>query len=490
MNVATVLLGDYDEDLPEKLAWVRPLRETYGHQVFVACRTQKPVDAFNTAGIAAESSETPGSTDRAQQTELEEWLGVAFRHLVCRDWRLFDRKRCHIWYDEPEMNNYVAGQVIFLKDFFLRNNIKVLVIGLESYLFHLIAYHVAMRLGIPVVQAVLRRLPRCGVMFCKNNYLDMWKWNDDTRDASTEMLSIYESKEIITTNKPKIALGKYWHPRNFMRNVRFLADYYFWRRGLVRKHKYEEYLRLNTMSVVRFTLAFFIRKLLNSWFLRFEKPDENDSYFFFPLHYENDAQMSYKEPFIDQFGIIRAVARTLPMGIWLYLKPHPHYMATDVSFLELRNLLKLGNIKLIYPAVSPVSLLKDSIGVITINSTTGFEALVYHKPVITFGHDFYCKEDLCYLIRDMNHIPEVIFKVLRERKPPSSQQAIDDFTATVYKNTVFTEGELNNTENPITEDDGRNIAAALDKIFGQIAGSSTREGAETSITNGVGNETG
>ena len=87
----------------------------------------------------------------------------------------------------------------------------------------------------------------------------------------------------------------------------------------------------------------FIRRYLIALILK--KPCYDDKFFLFPLHYEKDAQITFKEPLIHQVELIRDVSRSMPSGYFLYVKPHPHYLGTDFSFSDLLGISKLKNVK-------------------------------------------------------------------------------------------------------------------------------------------------
>ncbi len=104
-------------------------------------------------------------------------------------------------------------------------------------------------------------------------------------------------------------------------------------------------------------------------------------------------------------------ARALPVGTDLVVKPHPHFMGSDYSVLGFQKLKKNHNVRIVDPNENNIELITNSLGVITINSGAGYEAIILNKPVITLGNVFYAKEDISINIRDLKELPETLLDV-------------------------------------------------------------------------------
>lgn len=68
---------------------------------------------------------------------------------------------------------------------------------------------------------------------------------------------------------------------------------------------------------------------------------------------------------------------------------------------------KISNVVLIPPSYRSAELIKKSEGVIVINSTAGFEALMYGKPVIILGTEFYMDVGITYDVKDLRELPKL-----------------------------------------------------------------------------------
>lgn len=137
---------------------------------------------------------------------------------------------------------------------------------------------------------------------------------------------------------------------------------------------------------------------------RFDEIEENDRYFLFPLHFQPEASTAVNAPYYcNQADVIRCVAFSLPRHIKLYVKDHPN----GIGFMRMsayKDILNLPNVKYIDPQANTKKLIKDSIGIITITSTMGYEALLMKKPVITLGHVFYNAHPYCNHIKGYDEL--------------------------------------------------------------------------------------
>lgn len=363
-------------------------------------------------------------------SKTEQWLNIPYDLLIS-----FDRRnKREIRKNKKtlkETYNFITGYTMFLKDFFARHRIHYFVGYKDDTLFNTIPIFVAKKMNITQILVNEGRFSEPGTVFCRNNFSNIYLWND-TDDVSWEdIISMYKNLNIIREEKTKKRI-LFKFP-----NIKRILDYYNSRKKQSKISKYEKYTLPNNLSLhynAMFVLPT-IREIFNKSF--FQKPDFSEKYFFFPLHYMEDAQITLREPFINQLDLTSTISKTLPMSVKLYVKPHPHYQGSDIKMRDIFRIAKLKNVRIIAPSTSVYDLIKNSLGVITINSTTGFEALMYNKPVIAVGHDVYCREDLCYLLRDMNELPTHIMNIISGQGPPSDFEYIKDFVKKVYRNTFF-----------------------------------------------------
>ena len=117
--------------------------------------------------------------------------------------------------------------------------------------------------------------------------------------------------------------------------------------------------------------------------------DPGERYIFFPLHAPDDSQITIRAPqFFHQEFVVEMLARFLPEGYKLYVKPHPAANGY-YPLAMLRSIAKIKNVSLLHPGINSHDVIRNASVVVVINSTVGFESLLYCKPVIVLGEVFY-----------------------------------------------------------------------------------------------------
>lgn len=148
----------------------------------------------------------------------------------------------------------------------------------------------------------------------------------------------------------------------------------------------------------------------------------DDRFAYYPLHIEPEvATLLYGPFYTNQLEIIRATARSLPVGMVLYVKEHPGMVGYRTRQYY-KEILKIPNVHLISPRISGLELARAASLTVTITSTNAWESILFKKPVITFGDVFFndipgvlrCRsfEDLPYLVKrqleEWRHDEEVL----------------------------------------------------------------------------------
>ena len=121
----------------------------------------------------------------------------------------------------------------------------------------------------------------------------------------------------------------------------------------------------------------------------FDKPKDNSAYYLFPLHLQPEAStLVLSEWYVDQLQTIRNISKTLPLDTVLYVKEH--MSAFGRHSIEFYNAIKaIHNVSLIGPGASTPQLIKESLGVIVLSSTVGWEAALLNRQVFVLGQVFY-----------------------------------------------------------------------------------------------------
>jgi hypothetical protein len=108
-------------------------------------------------------------------------------------------------------------------------------------------------------------------------------------------------------------------------------------------------------------------------------------YIFFPLHTEPEISLLvYGRPFVNQIELLRMLAFSLPVDVFLVVKEHP-WMVGKRKLSAYQKLLNIPKILLVDPKIQARNLIEDADAIAVITGSIGLEALVMRKPVLTFG---------------------------------------------------------------------------------------------------------
>jgi len=211
----------------------------------------------------------------------------------------------------------------------------------------------------------------------------------------------------------------------------------------------------STGELVRRQIKYFLRSMIANRYFS-EDPDYSENYMLFPLHFIDDASITVRAPFIDQFNLIEDISRTLRQDVVLYVKPHPHWRCMDIPLDVMRKLRRLPNVKLLKYSTNTKELIKHSNSVVVINSTVGFEALVYDKPVFTFGDDY--PDNVAPHIDSMEQMLDL-------EKMKVNQKSVKEFITKHYFHTIFQKNPYYLTLDFENEDDVRAIVSEIEKAY-------------------------
>lgn len=162
-----------------------------------------------------------------------------------------------------------------------------------------------------------------------------------------------------------------------------IKEYYLPR--LLHFYRYPQYIKLALLK----PYLFFEEKILKA--LIEDKFDPNKPYLFFGLHLPTESTVTLRSlPYMTQFSLIESISRVLPFGYYLYVREHPGFRQ-HFPFSYLKKIGNLPCVRLISSDIPIAKILKHSRGVLTYNATTGIEALMYGKPVLSFAPNVYHK---------------------------------------------------------------------------------------------------
>ncbi|QHS58236.1 capsular polysaccharide export protein, LipB/KpsS family [Chitinophaga agri] len=169
---------------------------------------------------------------------------------------------------------------------------------------------------------------------------------------------------------------------------------------------------------VKMYTHFFFRQLnrklkifRSRWIFDKVKPEGN--YFVFPMQMKPESSTSvWARHFVDEISLIKNIAFNLPFGTLLYVKEHFVNLG-NLPFEVYQELKRIPNVRLVHPLEPNKPLLQHSLGIITLTSTMGFEALMMGKMVVAFGDIFYKKHPLCISVKSFEDL-YTIFSAIKK----------------------------------------------------------------------------
>ena len=124
---------------------------------------------------------------------------------------------------------------------------------------------------------------------------------------------------------------------------------------------------------------------------------EINNYYYFPMHIEPESVLlHWSSGLIDQYSLIEQICRILPINTNLVVKEH-WADPCNANIDRLNELNKIHNLIIISPKSNGTDLIKNSLGVISINGTALFEAYILKKKAYMIGNNYYnlCKSIIC-----------------------------------------------------------------------------------------------
>ncbi len=159
-----------------------------------------------------------------------------------------------------------------------------------------------------------------------------------------------------------------------------------------------------------------------------------EKFYYFPLHFEPGAAlliMGMRHR--DQGALLQAIAESLPMDSYLYVKEHPLMNPGNRGFAFYQRLLDLPRVRFLSPNIRGQDVIEASRGVMAISGTAGWEAITLKKPVFLFGRCFYDEfTEAVVRIEDLNDLPGLLKK---ESGPTATEEQTLAFMAAVLERT-------------------------------------------------------
>lgn len=316
----------------------------------------------------------------------------------------------------------VLSYLIALERYFDDAGVSCVVQNQGAEIMRRAAYFVAKARGIPTVFVGWAPLPARVALY--TNELGFW---EDLRSIDEPTLASVrdEARKALdflrTKRQPMISNFSIPNDNLFKKTTRLCRKYYF-----VEKRSCD-YVP-NPWKAARLAFRKRIRKAAARVF--YTQFDPSIPYAFLPLHMPIDSQITVRAPqFLEQEYVVSLIARSLPDGMTLYVKEHPAAKGYT-SLGMLRSIAHSHeNVRLIDPNINTHDIIASAKLIVVINSTVGWEALLYGKPVVVLGNAFYRGWGVTFDVVDLFDLRRIIVESLKSVTPMNK---VEKFLHTAY----------------------------------------------------------
>jgi hypothetical protein len=135
---------------------------------------------------------------------------------------------------------------------------------------------------------------------------------------------------------------------------------------------------------------------------------------YFPLGVDMERNLLISAPFFtNQIEIIRHIAKSLPADMTLVVKETPAQISREWRPIsQYKEIQEIPNVILIHPDFPSEDIIKKTELVITVNGSSGIEALFFRKPSIIFSDTIYSFLPSVFRIKSLEDLPKIIRNAL------------------------------------------------------------------------------
>jgi hypothetical protein len=180
-------------------------------------------------------------------------------------------------------------------------------------------------------------------------------------------------------HQSRLSAVNFWRPAITGTRIKRLGRE-LWREVVIERRRHDHFTP--SLWFRKYLKRLIKRPIVKRWY---SVPAEGEKYVFFPLHDASDAQISVRAPaFIRQEALVDWIARSVPYGYTVCVKEHPYFIA-KYPLQMYRAIAQMPQVRLLPPYLHPHDVIQNAEATVTINSTAGFESLLFHKPVVVIG---------------------------------------------------------------------------------------------------------
>lgn len=131
---------------------------------------------------------------------------------------------------------------------------------------------------------------------------------------------------------------------------------------------------------------------------------------FFALHYQPEqSTLAQGLWHANQTALVENISKSLPLGYTLVVKEHP-WGRGNRPLWQYRHMNAFYNV--IFCDAPSKQIIQRVDAVITVTGTVAMEALVFDKPAVMLGRNYFEFSDLIYRVSNIQELPEVLARIL------------------------------------------------------------------------------
>ncbi len=158
----------------------------------------------------------------------------------------------------------------------------------------------------------------------------------------------------------------------------------------------------------------FLRKMLKV-LISVKMPDIKKNYVYLPLHLIPETSTLLKgNDYMNQAFLVELISKNIPSNCKLYVKEHPAMFTSHgrkIEFYKRINLLP--NVELVPIYADGMKLIKNSKLVVVVDGSSGFEAMLINKPVVTLKYFVFSFLGLTITNTDINYLYKDIKQAIK-----------------------------------------------------------------------------
>lgn len=329
--------------------------------------------------------------------------------------------------DRRESAAYVRGLVVAVARF-LEQSIKgcdAMVCQTADTLFSLVAFKVARHFGIPAyaISPAWLLEPGQGAGFYANSeFLECRKMAAAylARSRNEAPLSFQETERVealiqsirgfdgktafnAATSKGRQA-GRTALSPNKSRLVAYL-------RANAKRDKKVDYLKIDPLRKLQANMLRLARKrMTKNSFGPIDAEAVPARSVFYAMHYQPEqSTLAQGIWHVNQVALVENISKSLPLGYTLVVKEHPWGRGNRPRW-QYEHLAGFYNVR--FCDAPAKEIIKRVDAVVAVSGTVAMEALVFDKPTVLLGRNFFEFYDLLYRVPVINDLPEVLAKIL------------------------------------------------------------------------------